>query len=136
MRPAVESDRELLLSWTKAFAEECRLSSSPDDVRRAIDTALRNGLRYFWEHGGNVVAMASVGGGGAGAVPRIGSVYTPPEFRGRGYATGITAALTTELLARARKCILYTDAANPTSNSIYQRIGYRPMSESVQYTFG
>jgi predicted GNAT family acetyltransferase len=70
-----------------------------------------------------------------GNVVRVGAVYTPPVLRGRGYATAVTTALTNEQAARGRRCVLYTDAANPTSNSIYQRIGYRPIGELVLYTF-
>lgn len=69
----------------------------------------------------------------AGPTPngiRINQVYTPPEFRGRGYASAATAALSRKLLASGRKfCFLFTDAANPTSNSIYQKIGYRHVAD-------
>ena len=70
--------------------------------------------------------------GHAGETPngaRVGPVYTPPELRGRGYASALTAALTEQLLERRRFCFLFTDLANPTSNSIYQRIGYRPVTD-------
>jgi predicted GNAT family acetyltransferase len=67
---------------------------------------------------------------------RIGPVYTPPELRGRGYGSALTAAVTERLLGSGlRFCFLYTDLANPTSNSIYQRIGYRPVSDVDLWTF-
>jgi predicted GNAT family acetyltransferase len=62
-------------------------------------------------------------------------VYTPPELRGRGYASALTAALTEQLLQRRRFCYLYTDLANPTSNSIYRRIGYRPVTDITLWRF-
>ena len=63
-------------------------------------------------------------------------VYTPPELRGRGYASACVAALSQQLLdAGWEFCTLYTDLANPTSNSIYQRIGYRPVCDSNEYHF-
>jgi predicted GNAT family acetyltransferase len=31
--------------------------------------------------------------------------------------------------------MLYTDLANPTSNSIYRRIGYRAVAEVLRYGF-
>jgi predicted GNAT family acetyltransferase len=64
-------------------------------------------------------------------VARIGPVYTPPEHRRRGYA-GAAVAQVSQLLrdAGARVC-LYTDQANPTSNGIYQAIGYRPVVDQV-----
>jgi hypothetical protein len=63
-------------------------------------------------------------------------VYTPPEVRARGYASACVAALTKLLLEGGRRfCFLYTDLSNPTSNSIYQRVGYRPISDVDQYVF-
>ena len=63
---------------------------------------------------------------------RVGYVYTPPEERGRGYATGLVAELTREALASGRRsAFLYTDLANPTSNAIYARIGYVPVRDVV-----
>jgi predicted GNAT family acetyltransferase len=32
-------------------------------------------------------------------------------------------------------CFLFTDQANPTSNSIYQKIGYEPVCDFHEYTF-
>ena len=88
----------------------------------------------LWEDDGRLVSLA----GHAGETPngsRVGPVYTPPELRGRGYASALTAALTEQLLERRRFCFLYTDLANPTSNSIYQRIGYRPVTDVTVWRF-
>ena len=64
-------------------------------------------------------------------------VFTPRELRGRGYATSCVAALTQRLLDRGKIfCCLYTDLANPTSNGIYQRIGYRPVCDAQVWKFG
>lgn len=69
-------------------------------------------------------------------VVRIGPVFTPPELRGRGYAGVAVAELSRRLLhAGNRACMLYTDLANPTSNSVYQRIGYRPVLDAQQLDF-
>ncbi len=68
--------------------------------------------------------MAGAGGETPNGV-RIGPVYTPPDLRGRGYATTLTAATTQDQLDRGRRFVtLFTDLANPTSNKIYQAIGY------------
>jgi predicted GNAT family acetyltransferase len=67
---------------------------------------------------------------------RVSWVYTPPEQRGHGYASALVAALTEQLLAAGNRCcFLYTDLANPTSNGIYQRIGYQPVCDAGHYTF-
>ncbi|MGH9000773.1 MAG: GNAT family N-acetyltransferase [Acidimicrobiia bacterium] len=69
-------------------------------------------------------------------VVRIGPVYSPPHVRGRGYASNCVARLSQLTLeGGASTCMLYTDEANPTSNGIYQRIGYRPVAEARQYRF-
>jgi predicted GNAT family acetyltransferase len=72
--------------------------------------------------------------GSTGPTPngiRIGPVYTPPELRGRGYASACTAAVSQLLLDEGRKfCFLYTDLANPTSNKIYQDIGYTAVCDA------
>jgi predicted GNAT family acetyltransferase len=63
-------------------------------------------------------------------------VYTPPELRGRGYASALTAALTGTLLDGGRRCcFLFTDLANPTSNRLYERIGYERVADVDEYTF-
>jgi predicted GNAT family acetyltransferase len=66
----------------------------------------------------------------------VGPVYTPPELRGRGYATTLVAELSRWLLGRGNRfCFLYTDLANPTSNAIYARIGYRRVCDALEYRF-
>ena len=64
---------------------------------------------------------------------RVGPVYTPPEHRRRGYGAAVTAAASQHALdAGAVQVVLFTDLANPTSNSVYQRIGYRPGDDFVE----
>ena len=65
---------------------------------------------------------------------RVGPVYTPPAERRRGYAGALVAALSQQLLDTGREfCFLFTDQANPTSNHIYQQIGYAPVCDVAQY---
>ena len=67
---------------------------------------------------------------------RIGPVYTPPEHRGRGYGGAVTTAVSLQALAAgAAEVLLYTDLANPTSNALYQRLGYRPVTDRLQLRF-
>lgn len=69
-------------------------------------------------------------------VTRVSLVYTPPEQRRRGYAAALVAAVGAgELAAGATACMLFTETANPTSNGVYHRIGYRLVGENVQITF-
>ncbi|PYX31650.1 MAG: GNAT family N-acetyltransferase, partial [Acidobacteria bacterium] len=71
----------------------------------------------------------------AQGVVRLSGVYTPPEKRKHGYAAACVHALSKDLRGREYRCILYTDLGNPTSNSIYRRIGYRAAGEALGYRF-
>lgn len=98
-------------------------ADAPDIVGRGIDRR----LLQVWDDGGPV-AMLSSSQAIAGVV-RIGSVYTPPTLRSRGYASSAVAAASRVALdGGARRCALYTDLANPTSNRIYTALGYRRVS--------
>jgi predicted GNAT family acetyltransferase len=71
-----------------------------------------------------------------GGVSRVGLVYTLPENRKQGFASACVASLTAQELATpGRTCMLYTDLANPTSNGIYQAVGYRRVGDAVELTF-
>lgn len=138
-RPYREDDRSLLLGWIDAFLAEAlpaghRHETSSEHLdRRGRDP---DAGYLIWELGGEPVSMAGWGGPTPNG-SRIGPVYTPPEHRGHGYASAVTARLTERLLRGGRRfCFLFTDLANPTSNRIYQRIGYEPVTDVHAYSFG
>jgi predicted GNAT family acetyltransferase len=137
MRDYVRADRELAARWMDAFAEEALPEPPPGTSEEFVDRREADpdaGL-VLWEDEGRTVSMAGFGGRTPNGT-RIGPVYTPPELRGRGYASALTAAVTQRLLdSGLRFCFLFTDLANPTSNSIYQRIGYEPVGDVDQWTF-
>ena len=64
-------------------------------------------------------------------VARVGPVYTPPEHRGKRYGSAVTAAVVEHLLPEVDAIMLYTDASNPTSNAIYERIGFHHVDDIV-----
>ncbi len=64
-------------------------------------------------------------------VARIGPVYTPKAFRGRGYASAAVASVSQRFVDDGARVCLTTDQANPTSNAIYARLGYRPVVDMV-----
>jgi GNAT superfamily N-acetyltransferase len=138
-RRATAADRDLLVSWWGAFGIEALGALEQDDQQNArnIDhklTAAGNGID-LWEQDGEPVSVVAFGSPTPTGV-RIGPVYTPPEHRGRGYASALTAHVSAAQLAAGRSfCFLYTDLANPTSNRIYVAIGYRRVCDSVQYAF-
>ena len=137
MRDYERGDRELAARWIDAFTEEALPEPPPDSSEEFVDRRAEDpdGGHVFWEDEGRTVSMAGFGGRTPNGT-RVGPVYTPPELRGRGYASALTAALTQRLLdGGLRFCFLFTDLANPTSNSIYQRIGYEPVSDIDLWSF-
>jgi predicted GNAT family acetyltransferase len=134
-RRAGGSDRDLLIDWFNAFELDA-FGSAGLDVPGRVDSYLEVSTRgvFLWEDG-RPVSMAGFGGFTPHGV-RIGPVYTPPHLRGRGYASALTAWLSQHLLDGGRQfCCLYTDQANPTSNHIYQAIGYSPVCDVAEYKF-
>ena len=138
MRRYEDRDREQVLAWMDAFVNEALPAPPPEDAAHWLERSLAgpdSGV-VVWVDEGRPVSFAGYGGLTPNGI-RVGPVYTPPELRRRGYASALTAELTKLLLERGRTfCFLFTDLANPTSNSIYQRIGYEPVSDADQWTFG
>lgn len=128
LRLAGPGDLELVTGWMEAFQEEAGVARM--DAGRLARERIGRGAMFLWEAEAPV-SMA----GHAGETPngaRVGPVYTPPPLRGRGYATALVAALSRRTLeAGKRFCFLYTDLANPTSNRIYERIGYEPVADVI-----
>jgi predicted GNAT family acetyltransferase len=109
----------------------------PGDFAEAADRWLKRAARvpHLWEHGGKAVAFAGVAGPTPSGI-RIGPVYTPPEHRGHGYASNLVAAASQRQLDAGRRfCFLFTNLANPTSNRIYQLLGYVPVVDVDMYRF-
>jgi uncharacterized protein len=137
MRDYEPRDRDVAVRWMDAFVDEALHGPEPESSAEFVDRRNEDpdaGL-VIWEDGGETVSMAGFGGRTPNGI-RIGPVYTPPELRGRGYASALTAGLTQRLLDEGRRfCFLFTDLANPTSNSIYQRIGYRAVGDVDLWRF-
>jgi RimJ/RimL family protein N-acetyltransferase len=133
-RRAAEPDRDLLIEWLGGFTRE--VGDPPtQDHGAAVDERLSYGGVTVWEVGGAPASIAGITRTVAGMV-RVGPVYTPPALRRRGYAGAATAAVSRAGLdAGAREVVLYTDLANPTSNALYQRLGYRPVEDRVVMPF-
>ena len=128
MRSATGNDRERIAAWLARFAAETGIPDA--DPETQARTMIDQDRLRVWETDG-VVCMAARAGMTATSV-RVGYVYTPPDERGRGYATALVADLTREVLESGRRsAFLYTDLANPTSNAIYARIGYVPVCDVV-----
>jgi predicted GNAT family acetyltransferase len=133
-RVADAADRDLVLAWFAAFSREVHSHEGPPRPD-AVDDRLSYGGVTLWVVDGTPVSLASLTRPVAGMV-RVGPVYTPPEQRGRGYAGAATAAVSRAALDDGvAEVLLFTDLANPTSNALYQRLGYRPVEDRVILTF-
>jgi uncharacterized protein len=99
-----------------------------------VDRRLAERGLVVWEDG-DPVSFAGFGGATPNGI-RIGPVYTPPAHRGRGYASACVATLSVNLLRGGyRFCFLFTDLRNPTSNRLYERLGYEPVCDLQEITF-
>lgn len=129
------TDAELYIRWEADFATEAGVRRSANPLGSLHNRISSGGGLWLWEVDGLPVSMC----GRTPAVcnvPRIGPVWTPPEHRRQGYAAAITAYVCGDALERgARACTLFADAANPTSNGVYERIGFRPVAETVEAEF-
>jgi GNAT superfamily N-acetyltransferase len=137
-RLATAADRDLLAAWNEAFYAETQggprhLGSSGGPA--VLDRRLGHGGLLVWEAGGELVAMAARTPVVSG-MSRVAPVYTPPAQRGNGYGGAITVATSqASRAAGAREVVLFTDLANPTSNALYQRLGFRPVSDRLVLLF-
>lgn len=128
LRRAESSDRALVRRWVDGFAHDTGIADA--DPHERAERLICNDALFLWEDG-EPRSMAAAAASTPSGV-RVGYVYTPSEFRSRGYATAAVASLTQSLLDNGHRfCCLYTDLSNPVSNAIYERIGYRQLCEVV-----
>ncbi|MGV9251645.1 GNAT family N-acetyltransferase [Streptomyces sp. NPDC003697] len=134
-RVAGAQDREQLACWYEEFCAAVgeRVVLAPDEW---AGQRVERGDVMFWRlPDGRPVAMAGTTPEAAGQI-RVSAVYTPAGLRGRGYAGAVTAEVSRAALGTGvREVLLFTDLANPTSNGLYQRIGYRPVSDFAVHDF-
>lgn len=139
-RFAKKDDFEMLVDWLIKFSADTGMDSNysrkyaEENITRKLEKPILGGIRIQVDEG-QPVSMASatresVNGG------NVSLVYTPPEFRGRGYASAITAHVSQAILDAGKAfCTLTTDMSNPTSNKIYQAIGYKFIGNSRRIEF-
>ena len=135
LREPNPSDDALMRKWRAAFSVDAEGMDAEEAEKSAALPLPQSRHIVLWEVDGISVSMA----GFAGPTPngiRVAWVYTPPENRGKGFAGACVAALSQKLLDDGRKfCFLYTDLANPTSNHVYQKIGYESVADVTVYSF-
>jgi predicted GNAT family acetyltransferase len=133
-RAATPDDLALAVRWLRAFEEETDVTRT--NVEAGARERLDGNRLWLWEtDSGEPVALAARTATAAG-VARVAPVYTPPEHRRRGYGAAVTAAITADALERdAAHVVLFTDVENPTTNAIYQQIGFRPIGDRCTIHF-
>lgn len=132
LQPAEPADRDVLIEWLDGFVADTGHASEPSTLM--VDRYLDERSAWLWVDAEEPVSMARAAPV-AGGVARIGPVYTPPEQRARGYATACVEHLSRHIEEWDHTAILYTQLSNPSSNAIYRRIGYEPVSEVLRYRF-
>lgn len=134
-RVAGDEDGEQVALWNYDFAAAIG-EAPPAPPGPAAERSVGGRSFMFWELAdGTPVSMAGVTPMVAGQM-RVGPVYTPAHLRGRGYAGAVTAEVSRAAQAAgAEEVVLFTDLANPTSNSVYQRLGYVPVTDFTAVDF-
>lgn len=131
-RAAEPDDLDRIARWVQAFQRDIGKGATLEEAYEIAQARIEKHMIYLWENE-EPVSMAAK----ARPMPNgiaVNFVYTPPALRRKGYATACVARLSQLLLDEGyRWCTLFTDLANPTSNSIYQQIGYVPVCDFNEY---
>lgn len=130
-----QEDFEMATEFLRGFMIDCFDEDSAQKAQNLMKRYLEFHKIFLWIVDKRPVAMAArTRQGRDGAA--ISLVYTPPEYRGRGYASAVTAYCSQYILDQGKSlCYLHTDMKNPISNSIYQKIGYQKLGEFIHYDF-
>jgi predicted GNAT family acetyltransferase len=135
---ATPEEKDCLFDYSKAFIKDIFPRTSNEEIIRSqqrLEQAIEQQKVYVLKVDNRIVSMVQR----AGETPngqRINMVYTPQAERRKGYATETVAKVSQRILDEGKKfCFLFTDLANPTSNKIYQTIGYKPVIDMDDYRF-
>ncbi len=145
LRAARPGDAELCLDWFhdfgRAAAEQAGRTEphhSPTETftLEEMHTRIDDGVVWLWEDEAGEPVHLTAANLPANGVTRIGPVYTPRGHRGRGYAGRAVAEVSAQFLEQGVRCCLFTDQANPVSNRVYERLGYRAVADMVNQLIG
>ena len=133
---ATQDDLDLLIRFRREFAIALGHEADANNAEQAVRVFFESGGgQAFWRVDGRAVSMSAANKPQEG-MSRIAAVYTPDAERGHGYGSAVTAGVSRWAIDQgASDVVLFTDLANPIANSIYQRIGYRPVMDVVEVTF-
>jgi len=132
--------QEIVFQWAGEMMKEALINTTKEDIQRMIEILreefdLDKSRMFLLYENNEPISMARE----ASKTPNgvfVNFVYTPIPLRRKGYATECVAKLSNHLLEAGNKyCFLFTDLSNPTSNSIYQKVGYKPVIDENHYKF-
>ncbi|WP_076263191.1 GNAT family N-acetyltransferase [Intrasporangium flavum] len=132
-RRATTADLPVVDAWHQDFVDA--IEGPGRRAANPLDAHVADGRVGLWVDDDAPVSMAYASPA-SGGLTRVSGVWTPPDLRGHGYASAVVAALSNERLDDGEACMLFTDLANPTSNAIYQAMGYRRVGDAVTMAFG
>ena len=134
MTQATTQDMDLARQWARGFHDECFDDDRYEQSIKAAESKVKTGTLFFWVDGEPVSMAARTRPTPHGEA--VSFVYTPPEQRRKGYATALVARLSQIVLDDGKQfCTLYTDLSNPTSNSVYRKVGYTKVAEVLDIHF-
>jgi hypothetical protein len=138
LRPAGHDDADLCLAWFRAFGADAAEQAGREGEhameefsRDMMLARIDDGIVWLWEDETGTPVHLTAANLPANGVTRIGPVYTPKGHRGRGLASRAVAEVSRQYVEQGVRCCLFTDQANPTSNRIYEALGYRPVVDMV-----
>ncbi|BCL30609.1 GNAT family N-acetyltransferase [Streptomyces aurantiacus] len=137
-RVAGEADREQVVRWCREFCVAVGEQASIDLIDAGSWDDSRFGDRHFtfWETPDGTPASMAATTSIVGGMVRVDPVYTPAHLRGHGYAGAVTVEVSrAALTSGATDVVLFTAPDNPTSNALYQRIGYAHIADFTGYRF-
>jgi predicted GNAT family acetyltransferase len=131
---AEEVHKKIVKDWFEQFLIDAFIDTNPskEKIEALATSRLENDEVYLLIKDGNPVSMACSSRPTKDAIT-VNGVFTPIEHRANGLASETVARLSSKLLTDYKYCSLYTDLSNPTSNKIYQRVGYYTVCDSLHY---
>lgn len=129
-RVARSAEGATIQEWVPRFMQDSFGELNiPGPAPQLIEKAIAKGMYWIWERNDQPVSMASFLRPNPEGIA-LGLVYTPPEARGKGYASNLVAQMSQFQLDQGKEWLaLFTNADNPTSNKIYRNIGYKVVGE-------
>ena len=130
-----EDDLEYTPDWEHHFCIDCRIPVyTHSESYERIKTRIGKNIHYIWED--RLPVSQAVWGRNTPNSAAISWVYTPPEHRGKGYATAVVAELSKSILESGKtSCCLFADTANPASQAVYRKLGYYDVCEFYEIKF-